>query len=89
MSTGAFVPNAPLITIQNVQPRVSIFSSKEKPRKLSLTGSDGLEYPFLLKGTSDMRLDERVMQLLDLCNRVFRKDRECRSKPVAAPSIFG
>ena len=33
-----------------------------------ITGSNGKEYMFLLKGHEDMRQDERVMQLFGLVN---------------------
>jgi hypothetical protein len=85
-------------------PKVSVFSSKQKPRKLSLIGSDMQEYPFLLKGWSiaylqdrelkhgagheDLRLDERVMQFLELSNRIFRKDRACRGMYDAESDII-
>lgn len=38
---------------------------------LSLLGSDGNEYPFLLKGHEDLRQDERVMQLFRLVNKLL------------------
>ncbi|KAH0786493.1 PIKK family atypical protein kinase [Histomonas meleagridis] len=44
---------------------IHIINSKQKPRKLSVIGSDGKIYPFLLKANEDTRLDERVMQLFN------------------------
>jgi hypothetical protein len=40
-----------------------VIESKQRPRKLSMRGSDGVEYSFLLKGKEDLRQDERVMQV--------------------------
>lgn len=50
---------------------LKVMSSKQHPRRISLLGSDGATYKFLLKGHEDLRLDERVMQLLGLCNTVL------------------
>jgi FKBP12-rapamycin complex-associated protein len=40
---------------------MKVFQSKQHPRRLSMTGDDGREYVFLLKGHEDIRQDERVM----------------------------
>lgn len=36
-----------------------------------ITGSDGKDYVFLLKGHEDLRQDERVMQLFVLVNSLL------------------
>ena len=41
---------------------MTVIASKQRPRKLTIQGSDGSEHAFLLKGHEDMRQDERVMQ---------------------------
>jgi hypothetical protein len=40
-----------------------VITSKQRPRKLTIHGSDGKDYAFLLKGHEDLRQDERVMQV--------------------------
>ncbi|KAF2294310.1 hypothetical protein GH714_009143 [Hevea brasiliensis] len=40
-----------------------VITSKQRPRKLTIHGSDGEDYAFLLKGHEDLRQDERVMQV--------------------------
>lgn len=47
---------------------VDVISSKQRPRRITITGSDGANYRFLLKGHEDLRQDERVMQLFGLIN---------------------
>lgn len=47
---------------------VTILGTKTKPKKLIFIGEDGRKYPLLLKGTEDLHLDERVMQLLQVSN---------------------
>jgi FKBP12-rapamycin complex-associated protein len=34
----------------SVSPTLDVLSSKQHPRKLKIKGSDGRDYPFLLKG---------------------------------------
>ncbi len=40
-----------VVNIASFAPTLSVFSSKQRPRKLSMLGSNGKEYTFLLKGT--------------------------------------
>lgn len=52
-----------LVTIREFSPQLIVITSKQRPRKLTIHGSDGVEYTFLLKGHEDLRQDERVMQV--------------------------
>eukprot|EP01105_Mastigella_eilhardi_P021948 TRINITY_DN5365_c0_g1_i1.p1 TRINITY_DN5365_c0_g1~~TRINITY_DN5365_c0_g1_i1.p1 ORF type:complete len:2426 (-),score=601.66 TRINITY_DN5365_c0_g1_i1:7080-14204(-) len=65
---GTYRSNGPVIQIARVAPNLSIISSKQRPRKLTIIGSNQEEYKFLLKGHEDLRQDERVMQLFRLVN---------------------
>lgn len=51
-----------------------MITSKQRPRKLLIRGSNGKDYMFLLKGHEDLRQDERVMQLFGLVNTLLQKD---------------
>lgn len=51
-----------------------MITSKQRPRKLVIRGSNGKDYMFLLKGHEDLRQDERVMQLFGLVNTLLMKD---------------
>lgn len=51
------------MTIQYFVPQLIVITSKQRPRKLTIHGSDGNDYAFLLKGHEDLRQDERVMQV--------------------------
>jgi FKBP12-rapamycin complex-associated protein len=73
---GTYQSGKPIIRILNFESNFSVISSKQRPRKLSLNGSDGTAYAFLLKGHEDMRQDERVMQLFGLCNTLLTSDSE-------------
>ncbi|KAK9077291.1 hypothetical protein SSX86_005628 [Deinandra increscens subsp. villosa] len=57
-----------IITIASFSQQIVILPTKTKPKKLVIVGSDGQTYPFLLKGREDLRLDARVMQLLEAIN---------------------
>nr|FAA04053.1 TPA: mechanistic target of rapamycin [Lymnaea stagnalis] len=71
---GSYEPNQPVIRIKRVQSSLQVITSKQRPRKLSIFGSDGEEYQFLLKGHEDLRQDERVMQLFGLVNSLLRNN---------------
>ena len=53
---------------------MTVISSKQRPRRLCLKGSDGKEYQYLLKGHEDLRQDERVMQFFGLVNTLLAND---------------
>lgn len=73
---GTYKSGEPVTKIASFVPTVNIISSKQRPRKLNLIGSDGKEYQFLLKGHEDLRQDERVMQLFGLVNTLLSIDPE-------------
>lgn len=50
--------------------------TKTKPKKLTIAGSNGCRYTYLVKGREDLRLDERMMQLLQSINTVLASDRK-------------
>nr|XP_054768445.1 serine/threonine-protein kinase mTOR-like [Lytechinus pictus] len=68
---GTYDPNRPVAKIQRVQSTLQVITSKQRPRKLSIFGSDGAEFMYLLKGHEDLRQDERVMQLFGLVNTLL------------------
>ncbi|KAI8628398.1 TOR kinase [Xylariaceae sp. FL1651] len=74
---GTYRSGAPIVRILSFETTFSVINSKQRPRKLNMTGSDGKTYAFLLKGHEDMRQDERVMQLFGLCNTLLANDSEC------------
>ncbi|KAJ0981758.1 hypothetical protein J5N97_010013 [Dioscorea zingiberensis] len=63
-STG----NQGIITISSFAEKLTILSTKTRPKKVVLRGSDGQNYTYLLKGREDLRLDARIMQLLQAIN---------------------
>lgn len=73
---GTYQSGKTIVRILNFETNFSVISSKQRPRKLSLNGSDGRTYAFVLKGHEDIRQDERVMQLFGLCNTLLHGDSE-------------
>ncbi|XP_056160918.1 serine/threonine-protein kinase TOR isoform X1 [Syzygium oleosum] len=77
---GTYRADAPVVTIASFAPQLDVITSKQRPRKLTIHGSDGEEYTFLLKGHEDLRQDERVMQLFGLVNTLLENNRKTAEK---------
>lgn len=59
-------------------------SSLQKPRKITVWGSDGKQYPFLCKPKDDLRKDARLMEFNSMINKLLRKDSESRRRNLRA-----
>ncbi|EPB75677.1 rapamycin binding domain protein [Ancylostoma ceylanicum] len=76
---GTYDPSQPVVGIASIGTHLQVISSKQRPRKMTIRGSNGREYAFLLKGHEDPRQDERVMQLFGLINTLLVNNAEtCR-----------
>jgi len=73
---GTYQSGKTVISIVGFDPTATVIQSKQRPRKLGLTGSDGNKYFYVLKGHEDIRQDERVMQLFGLVNTLLAHDPE-------------
>ncbi|KAK6945935.1 Phosphatidylinositol 3-/4-kinase, catalytic domain [Dillenia turbinata] len=80
---GTYRAGSPVVTIGSFAPQLVIITSKQRPRKLTLHGSDGEDYTFLLKGHEDLRQDERVMQLFGLVNTLLENSRKTQEKDLS------
>lgn len=74
---GTYATGKPIIRISKFEPVFSVISSKQRPRKFSIKGSDGIEYQYALKGHEDIRQDSLVMQLFGLVNTLLQNDSDC------------
>ncbi|KAJ3051099.1 hypothetical protein HK097_007924 [Rhizophlyctis rosea] len=54
--------------ITGFRPQVLVMRSIRRPKRVVIVGSDEKEYPWLVKGGEDLRLDQRVEQLFDVMN---------------------
>ena len=77
---GTFKNNKNIVKISKFASVLPVLASKQHPRKMSMTGHDGREYLFLLKGHEDIRQDERVMQLFGLVNTLLSIDDQTSKK---------
>ena len=80
---GSYKSSHSIVRIASFSSQLRIIESKQHPRRLSILGSDGLEYPFLLKGHEDLRQDERVMQLFGLVNTLLIADHVTSKKDLS------
>ncbi len=74
---GTYHSGKSVIKITSFASKLTVISSKQRPRRLSIKGSDGKDYQFVLKGHEDLRQDERVMQLFSLVNGLLSVDTDC------------
>ncbi|KAI3733191.1 hypothetical protein L1987_64411 [Smallanthus sonchifolius] len=77
---GTYRADSPVVTIASFAPQLVVITSKQRPRKLTIHGSDGEDYAFLLKGHEDLRQYERVMQLFGLVNTLLENSRKTSEK---------
>jgi serine/threonine-protein kinase ATR len=54
--------------------------SLQKPRKITIKGSDGQNYMFLGKPKDDLRKDARMMDLNSIINKLLTKNSESRKR---------
>lgn len=80
---GTYRADPPVVTIKSFAPQLVVITSKQRPRKLTIHGSDGEEHAFLLKGHEDLRQDERVMQLFGLVNTLLENSRKTQEKDLS------
>ncbi len=77
---GSYKPHQSVVTIAKFQSQLHVFQTKQRPRKLALMGSNGTKYSYLLKSREDLRLDERVMQLIRLVNTLLKGGHKTQHK---------
>lgn len=58
-------------------------SSLQKPRKITVRGSDGRSYGFLCKPKDDLRKDARLMEFNSMIIKLLKKDSDARSRKLS------
>ncbi|KAF9122997.1 serine/threonine-protein kinase M1 [Mortierella sp. 14UC] len=66
--------------IEGFLDNIDVMSSLQKPRKITIIGSDGLHYTFLCKPKDDLRKDAKVMEFNSLVNSLLQKNREANRR---------
>ncbi|KAL8729547.1 MAG: hypothetical protein Q9166_004627 [cf. Caloplaca sp. 2 TL-2023] len=64
------------VTISAFIDNVLVLNSLQKPRKITIRGSDGHVYGLLCKPKDDLRKDQRLMEFNTMINRFLKKDAE-------------
>lgn len=62
--------------LAEIQDEALVLSSLQKPRRITIRGSDGQTYHLLCKPNDDLRKDQRLMEFNNIVNRFFKKDVE-------------
>ena len=71
-SSPVHVPGLPAhVTLAGVHPIITCLHTKAKPKRLSLRGSNGRLYDFLVKGNENLNIDSGVMQLLKIAQELI------------------
>jgi len=68
------------VYITGFAPEARVFASKQRPKKITLRGSDGRDYHFIAKGSEDLRQDERVQRLFRAMDGLLAANPESRGR---------
>lgn len=85
-----YIPGMPDgVFMKSVHSEVHIINTKTRPKQIHFVGSDGNKYKYLLKGTEDLHLDERIMQLLHIISLMMKEKKRLfkRAVPVRYYSV--
>ncbi|XP_075973655.1 serine/threonine-protein kinase ATR-like [Anticarsia gemmatalis] len=74
------IPTEPPVYIAGIEEHISILPSLQKPRKVTLKGSDGKSYIIMLKPRDDLRKDYRLMEFNGVVNRFLQDAPETRRR---------
>ncbi|KAL3865678.1 hypothetical protein ACJMK2_043042 [Sinanodonta woodiana] len=69
-----------MVYIQGLEDTIEILPSLQRPKKITLTGSDGRLYVMMCKPKDDLRKDSRLMEFNGIVNKFLRKDPESRRR---------
>ncbi|XP_032688955.1 serine/threonine-protein kinase ATR isoform X2 [Odontomachus brunneus] len=68
------------VHISRIEDNVVIMPSLQRPRRITLRGSDGKKYLFMCKPKDDLRRDFRLMEFNDIVNKYLQNDPESRQR---------
>lgn len=68
------------VYIRGVQEKVVVMPSLQKPKRITLQGSDGKCYMIMMKAKDDLRKDFRLMEFNAIVNRYLHHDPEARQR---------
>ena len=68
------------IFLKKMDKYLYVLNTKQRPRKISLIGTDNKEYKYLLKSHEDLRQDERIIQVFNFVNSMLTLNKELSTK---------
>ncbi|GAB1608793.1 serine/threonine-protein kinase ATR-like [Argonauta hians] len=68
------------VYISSFEDTIEILPSLQKPKKITIKGSDGHLYVMMCKPKDDLRKDCRLMEFTTIVNKFLRKDPEARKR---------
>ncbi|CAH1797711.1 unnamed protein product [Owenia fusiformis] len=68
------------VYIDGFDDTVEVLPSLQKPKKITMKGSDGKRYVMMCKPKDDLRKDCRLMEFNSIVNKCLRKDPESRKR---------
>ena len=82
-----FLPGVPARIVGTVDDIV-VIPTKQQPKKITFLDNTMAKHSFLLKGGEDLRVDERMMQMLEVTNTLLKAncDKETRMRKLATKS---
>ncbi|ORX38472.1 hypothetical protein BD324DRAFT_641616 [Kockovaella imperatae] len=72
-------PDSP-VEIRDIDDKIEVMPSLQRPKKLVLIGTDGKRYPFLCKPHDDLRKDARLMDLNGMINKLLKSASDSRRR---------
>ena len=69
-----------LVYICNFEDNVIVMNSLQKPKKVTIRGTDGKLYSFLCKAKDDLRIDYRIMEFFSVVNKCLKQEPESRRR---------
>jgi serine/threonine-protein kinase ATR len=72
------------VTIEKWDDGVEVMGSLQRPKKVTVTGSNGESFSFLCKPKDDLRKDARMMELMTAVNQMLLKSANCRRRKLGA-----
>ncbi|KAI8355524.1 hypothetical protein BD560DRAFT_202939 [Blakeslea trispora] len=64
--------------ISRFEAKITVMKSLQMPKRITIIGSDGKKYEFLLKKEDDLRKDARTMEFNNMINTFLKKNPEAR-----------
>ncbi|GAB6018708.1 hypothetical protein CHUAL_000384 [Chamberlinius hualienensis] len=68
------------VYIQSIEEQIDVMASLQKPKKITIRGSDGNLYSIMCKPKDDLRKDCRLMEFNMVVNKFLMKDPESRRR---------